>query len=150
MSDIRKLIGTRPMFMPAAGIILYHEGQILLQKRADNGLWALHGGAMEMGETTEETAIREAREEIGIVPESLTFYGVFSGPEMYHVYPDGNEVHIVSTVYFCDAYKATLQIDAEEVSAIQWFDVHHLPETLAPIDRFILRGLHPFLKNRGL
>lgn len=47
---IRQIIGTAPIFIPTVGIILYQNGKILLQKRGDDGKWALHGGAMEMGE----------------------------------------------------------------------------------------------------
>lgn len=146
--NIRKLIGTIPIFMPAAGIILYENGKILLQKRGDNGKWALHGGAMELGETTEETAIREAKEEIGITPESLDFYGVFSGKQMYHVYPDGNEVYIISTVYFCDKYNGKLEIDNKEVLEVEWFDVNDLPGNIAPIDSFILENLQKYVEGK--
>ena len=148
MSDIRKLIGTIPMFAPAAGIILYKDGKILLQKRSDNGKWAIHGGAMELGETTEETAIREAKEEIGIIPENLDFYGIFSGKPMYHVYPDGNEVYIISTVYFCDKYAGDLTIDNNEVLQIEWFDIDRLPDNIAPIDSFILQNLNAFVEKK--
>lgn len=146
--NIRSFIGTAPMFMPAAGIILYNDGKILLQKRRDNGKWALHGGAMELGETTEETAIREVKEEIGITPETLEFYGVFSGMPMHHVYPDGNEVYIVSTVYFCDKYSGNLDIDLDEVLDTEWFDVDGLPANIAPIDSYILKDLQAFLESR--
>lgn len=149
ISEIRKYIGTAPLFMPAAGIILYENGKLLLQKRGDNGKWALHGGAMELGETTEETAIREAKEEIGIIPVSLDFYGVFSGKPMYHVYPDGNEVYIISTVYFCDKYTGNLEIDNNEVLQIEWFDVDGLPDNIAPIDSYILQNLHLFLEKKN-
>ncbi|MBC8581433.1 NUDIX hydrolase [Zhenhengia yiwuensis] len=148
MKDIRKIIGTAPMFMPAAGIILYQNGKILLQKRGDNGKWALHGGAMEMGETTEETAVREAREEIGITPVELDFYGVFSGKQMYHIYPDGNEVYIISTVYFCDEYSGELKVDENEVLEVKWFDIDKLPENIAPIDSFILENIHEYIEAK--
>ena len=148
MKDIRKIIGTAPMFMPAAGIILYQNGKILLQKRGDNGKWALHGGAMEMGETTEETAVREAREEIGITPVELDFYGVFSGKQMYHIYPDGNEVYIISTVYFCDEYSGELKVDENEVLEVKWFDIDKLPENIAPIDSFILGNIHEYIEAK--
>jgi 8-oxo-dGTP pyrophosphatase MutT (NUDIX family) len=148
MSNIRRLIGNIPMFMPAAGIILYKDGKMLLQKRGDNGKWALHGGAMELGETTEETAIREAKEEIGIIPETLDFYGVFSGKQMHHVYPDGNEVYIISTVYFCDRYTGNFKIDNNEVLQIEWFDIDRLPDNIAPIDSFILQNLNTFVEKK--
>lgn len=144
---IRELIGTAPMFMPSAGIILYKDRKILMQKRADNCKWGLHGGAIEMGETTEETAIREVSEEIGITPESLVLYGVFSSEPMHHIYPDGNEVYIVSTVYFCDKYSGDFELDKNEVSEIRWFDADKLPEDINPTDGYILCNLQQFINN---
>lgn len=47
------------------------------------------GGATELGETTEETAYREAREEVGIGLAGLRLVGVFSGPEYLVIYPNG-------------------------------------------------------------
>jgi len=148
IKNIRKFIGTSPMFMPSAGIILYKKGKILLQKRSDSGEWALHGGAMEMGETTEETAIRETKEELGIIPQSLDLYGVFSGKPMYHVYPDGNEVYIVCTVYFCDNYAGDFKIDNKEVQQIEWFNLNELPTNMGFIDSHILESLNIFVKKK--
>lgn len=145
IKNIREIIGTAPIFMPAAGIILYQDGKILLQKRGDDGKWALHGGAMEMGETTQETAMREAIEEIGITPIALDFYGVFSGPRMYHIYPDGNEVYFITTVYFCDKYTGQIKIDENEVIAVEWFEINKLPNNIGSIDAYILEQLRQYV-----
>ena len=42
------------------------EGRILLVHRVDNGLWALPGGGMELGESIEDCAVREVKEETGL------------------------------------------------------------------------------------
>lgn len=47
-------------------LILDGEGRILLMRRADNGQWAMPGGASEVGESSAATAVRECREELGI------------------------------------------------------------------------------------
>ncbi|HMN26753.1 MAG TPA: NUDIX hydrolase N-terminal domain-containing protein, partial [Caldilineaceae bacterium] len=46
--------------------IIDAAGRILLIQRADNGLWAMPGGAFEVGETPAEGAVREALEETGV------------------------------------------------------------------------------------
>jgi ADP-ribose pyrophosphatase YjhB (NUDIX family) len=43
--------------------IFDHSGRILLIQRADNGRWAMPGGAAEVGETPSEAVVREVREE---------------------------------------------------------------------------------------
>ena len=50
--------------VPSASAIVTDElGRILLINRRDNELWALPGGGHDIGETIEQTAIREVKEE---------------------------------------------------------------------------------------
>jgi len=55
---------------PAVGVIVFRDDKVLLVKRADppgQGLWAIPGGRVNLGETLKETAKREVREETGII-----------------------------------------------------------------------------------
>lgn len=51
----------------AAGIIFHHKRHILLLHRTDGGGWAFPGGGIEDGETAQEAATRECKEELGVV-----------------------------------------------------------------------------------
>ena len=64
---LREHIGHAPIITIGVGVIVENsDGEILLQKRKDNGKWAIIGGGMEIGESFEEVIRREAREETGI------------------------------------------------------------------------------------
>ncbi len=65
------------------------NGDILLERRSDNGLWGLPGGKVEPGESLLQTALREAKEETGLTIGVIRLLGVYSGPEDHVViYPD--------------------------------------------------------------
>ncbi len=118
VKDLRAILGHRPIILVAAGaLILDGAGHVLLCRRADDGTWVFPGGYMEPGETTEEAARREVFEETGLTLGALGFFGVFSGPEMFARYPNGDEVYLVTIVYISREYSGRLQGD-EEVAAL--------------------------------
>lgn len=115
-----------------ASVIIYKDNKILLQQRKDNKCWGYHGGRIELGEIVEEAAKRELLEETGLTALSLELFGVFSGPELYYTYPDGNEVFIIDVVYLCNDFEGTLKHQVTEVLDLQWFDIDEIPENLSP------------------
>ena len=142
VAELRKLVGSRPLILCAAGVIFIDgEGRILLQQRTDNGLWALPGGATEPSERLEETAAREAFEEVGLTCHSLELFNIFSGPEMYLRYPGGDEAHIVSAVYICRDYSGEITACPREVKQVAFFSQDKLPAGVEthPPDRAILK-----------
>jgi 8-oxo-dGTP diphosphatase len=54
----------------AVGAIVFRDDKVLLVRRANppgQGLWAIPGGRVELGETLKEAARREVREETGVI-----------------------------------------------------------------------------------
>ena len=85
--------GTPVVVQTGASIIVEdRQGRILMQQRADDGTWSYPGGRIEIDETVEDGARREVREECGLEVGALRLLGVFSGKELNHVYPNGDEV----------------------------------------------------------
>lgn len=122
-----------------ASVILYKDNKVLLQQRSDNKCWGYPGGAIEMGEKVEDAARRELLEETGLIANNLELYGVFSGPEQYHVYPDGNEAYIIDIVYLCNDFSGELCRQESEVLDLKWFNYNELPDKLSPPIKSVLR-----------
>jgi 8-oxo-dGTP pyrophosphatase MutT (NUDIX family) len=130
--ELRQLVGNRPLIMVGAAVlVLDSQKRLLLLRRSDNHCWGIPGGAMEPGESLEDTARRETLEESGLVIGELSLYGVFSGPELYYRYPDGAEVYNVTAVYTPSDVRGELRLDVEHIEA-GYFDLHDLPSPLSP------------------
>lgn len=103
------------------------DGRILLQKRSDSGTWCLPGGAMEMHEAPEETAVREAREETGLDVDVVELVDAYRRPPSEH-YP----YTTVLLSYLCTVTGGDLELSHEgealeywEIEAVPaWFPVH--------------------------
>lgn len=65
-------------------------------------MWGLPRGAMEPGETLEETAKRELYEKTGLHANNLQFLTILSGYQDYFKYPNGDEVFGVTAVFLTD------------------------------------------------
>ena len=131
--DLRKLVGHIPILVCGASVIVENnKGEILLQLRKDNKCWAYPGGLVDVNEVVEEAAKRELTEETGIVAHSLELFGVFSGEELYHIYPNGDEVSIVDIVYICKNFSGKVKADNIESADAKFFPIDKLPENMSP------------------
>lgn len=145
VKTMRSIIGKMPLLICGASVIIIRNGYILLQKRKDNGCWGYHGGCLELGECLEDTAKRELYEETGLKVNSMKLFGVFSGLDLHYIYPNGDEVYNVDTVYICDDFEGELCLDKEEVLELKWFSFDNLPENLSPPVKSII---HEFVKQK--
>lgn len=128
VSEIRKKIGHDPLLIVGASVIVTDKkGRVLLQHRADNGLWGYHGGCVELAENTEDAARRELLEETGLTAGKMTLLGVFSGPEMRYTYPNGDRASVVDVVYLCSDFSGELRPQPEEVAELRWFAPADIP-----------------------
>ncbi|MEV0284768.1 NUDIX domain-containing protein [Kribbella sp. NPDC050820] len=66
-------------------------GDILLIERSDNGNWALPGGAIDLGESMSQAAVRETKEETGIDCEVLDVLGIYTDPKHIILYTSNGE-----------------------------------------------------------
>ena len=131
--DLRKTVGHRTLIQVGASVLVEDiQGRVLLQLRADNHCWGYCGGSMEQDEQAEDTARRELLEETGLIAENLELFGVWSGPELHYVYPNGDEVSNVDIVFLCRDFSGELKPQVGEVEALRFFAVDEIPQNLSP------------------
>ena len=102
------------------------SGRVLLQKRGDSNKWGFPGGAIELGETPEEAAIRELKEETGLDVTIDSLIGIYTDSDMK--YPNGDNAQSIAIVYKLKALSGELICDNKETIDLKFFDVDKLPE----------------------
>jgi len=133
LKNLRKLVGHMPILVCGASVIVVNEkGEVLLQLRSDNGCWGYAGGSVDINEVVEDAAKRELFEETGIVAHTLELFGVFSGPELYYVYPHGDEISNVDIVYICNDFSGEAKPDFTESTDARFFAIDNLPSNISP------------------
>lgn len=130
--QLREYIGHRPILMVGAAIlVLDTQDRLLMMKRSDSGCWGLPGGATEPGEVVEEAARREMLEEVDLAVGEMSLFGVFSGPELYYKYPNGDEVYNVTIVYLSRDWRGKVKLNGEHTEWC-WFPASEIPEDVSP------------------
>jgi 8-oxo-dGTP pyrophosphatase MutT (NUDIX family) len=128
-------IGWTKLITPHVGanVAIFNDaGQVLLTRRQDNGLWCLPGGHMDLGETLDQTAMREAQEETGLTIQLERLVGLYSSyfaPDTFG--PNSPARAILVALFRAHATGGALTLNAE-VTEFGWFDPDHLPQDLIP------------------
>jgi len=103
-----------------AAVIVEHEGRVLLQQRAmgpRSGFWTFPGGFLEVGETPEQGAVRETKEEAGLDVELGPLQGVYTRPKQ----------GIVLVVYAGTATTGDAIVADAESLAVRWCRIDEIP-----------------------
>lgn len=121
-------------------LIKIKDGQVLSTKSKGKNKYYFPGGKREVGESDEQTLIREIREELSveIVPDSYEYIGTFKAQS------DGMKAGIIvkMTCYSAD-FKGTLKPN-NEIEEIKWLNYADI-DTVSAVDKIIF----DFLKVNG-
>jgi len=109
--------------VPTVDIIIRIDWKIVLieRKNPPHG-WALPGGFVDYGETLEDAAIREAREETSLTITTLRLLGCYSDPSR------DDRLHTISTVFVADGHG--LPQAADDARSLILADPRHPPAPL--------------------
>lgn len=136
IQELRKYVGHAPIMSTAGGIIIENEnGEILLQKRKDNSMWGIIGGAMEIGESIQETVRREAFEEAGIRVSNMDLFGIYTGEDRLITYPNGDVCFVTSIVFITSTYEGSIVDQESEVIEHRFFSSENIPNEINDFDR---------------
>src|SRR5579859_1582565 len=109
------------------GAIIIEDSRVLLVKRAHPPLqaqWSIPGGVLEVGELIREAAVREAREETGLIVEPADLLGVYD-----RILRDAEkrvQYHYVLIDFLCRPVGGELNA-ADDAAEVGWFSREELP-----------------------
>ncbi len=114
-----------PRISPAVMVLVRRGDDLLLARspRFKPGVFSALAGFVEAGETLEQCAVREVREEVGIEITNLRYFRSQSWP-----FPDS-----LMLAFFADYASGTITPDPSEIEAADWFPRSALPLLPDPV-----------------
>lgn len=101
-------------------IVLNDHGEFLLIRRTDNDNWSLPGGAMDLGETIAQAAVREVKEETGVDCDITAVTGIYTNPNHVLEYTSDGEVRQEFSVVFTARATGGKPTPSDESSQVVW------------------------------
>jgi len=107
--------------VPSVNVVVVNdEGDILLIRRTDNDNWALPGGAIDLGESAAQAAIRETVEETGITCEITGLVGIYTDPGHVIHYTSNDEVRQEFSIVLTGRPVSGRPTPSSESSEVRW------------------------------
>jgi 8-oxo-dGTP pyrophosphatase MutT (NUDIX family) len=111
----------------ASGPVIVENNKVLLDIQGDDNFWKFCGGKVQENETLSQTAIRRAKEELGIDIKITN-----PKPYIFHTKKEaGDENSDVIVAHFLSSFSGNIA-PGSEVLKYEWIDIEKLPNNLAP------------------
>jgi ADP-ribose pyrophosphatase YjhB (NUDIX family) len=137
--------------VPAVTAFVVNErGEVLLERRSDNGMWGMPGGVVEIGESVPDAVVREVKEETGIKVRVVGMVGVYSDPRHVIEFSDGEVRQQFSITLRAEPIGGQLRPSSESLE-VRWVPAGEIPElriartTLLRLERGFLNEPAPYI-----
>jgi 8-oxo-dGTP pyrophosphatase MutT (NUDIX family) len=148
LGQLRALAGDRTlMFVGARAVVVDADGRLLLIHRSDNGHWAMPAGAMELGESIADCAVREVWEETGLRALAITPFALHTGPAYTVTNMYGDTYQLFSVAFRVDEWDGELATVTDETTDAAFFPPDALPAPLSPAVGETLDDLAAFART---
>ena len=113
--------------VPSVNVVVTNGvGEVLLIRRSDNDNWALPGGAVDLGESVAQAAVRETKEESGIDCAITGLVGIYSDPRHVILYTSDGEVRQEFSIVLTAQPVGGNPTPSSETSAVRWVPTDQL------------------------
>jgi ADP-ribose pyrophosphatase YjhB (NUDIX family) len=114
--------------VPSVNVVVVNDAdEILMIRRTDNGNWALPGGAVDLGESVAQAAVRETLEESGIECAVIGIVGIYSDPRHVILYTSNGEVRQEFSIVLTARPLAGKPTPSSESSEVRWVPASEIP-----------------------
>lgn len=110
-------------------VLIEYNGAYLMEHRTDSETWAFIGGGLEVDETLCACALREVKEETGIVleKENLRYVKLYDDPSRIIAYADGNVYRSITVLYHTRLESLPALVCSEESRELRFFTKEEIP-----------------------
>jgi ADP-ribose pyrophosphatase YjhB (NUDIX family) len=127
--------------------VINDADEILLIRRSDNDNWAIPGGAMDLGESLTQAAIRETKEETGIDCEITGLIGIYTDPKHVILYTSNGETRQEFSVVLTASPTGGLPTPSSESTEVRWVDQRSIRDY--SMDRSMRLRIEHFLEHHA-
>ncbi|WP_329086877.1 NUDIX hydrolase [Streptosporangium sp. NBC_01469] len=107
--------------VPSVNVIVTNDaGEILMIRRSDNDNWAVPGGAIDLGESLPQAAVRETLEETGITCEITGLVGTYTDPRHVILYTSNGEARQEFSIVLTARPIAGEPTPSDESKEVRW------------------------------
>jgi ADP-ribose pyrophosphatase YjhB (NUDIX family) len=114
--------------VPSVNVVVVNDAaEILMIRRTDNDNWAVPGGAIDLGESVAQAAVRETREESGIEYAITGVVGIYSDPKHVILYTSNGEARQEFSIVLTARTVSGQPTPSGESSEVRWVPASEVP-----------------------